>query len=876
MKKLVLIDGNNVVYRAFFALPLLSNSQGMYTNAVYGFTTMLLKAIEEEKPTHLLVAFDAGKTTFRHNTFKEYKGGRQKTPPELSQQLPFVYQLLDAMGIKRYDLDNYEADDIVGTLSKRAKDAGFSVSIITGDKDYLQLVEDHVNVSLIKKGISDTVVYDTEKVRERYGIDPEGVIDLKGLMGDASDNIPGVPGVGEKTAIKLLKQFGTVERVYEQLDEVSGKKLKESLETNHDQALMSKQIATIDRDSPVLITLDDCAYKNKVTPELTELFHELGFQSLLEKMDLPEEEKSPTENPSIEVMVVTHFSEDQLVSPSALIVEMLDENYHYGDILGFAVANKSGTYFIQTVNGLNDSLFCSWLADRSKEKIVHNGKQAEVALNWRGLKLNGVIFDVGLASYLIDPAEAGQDLASVAKKRGITDVETDDAFYGKGAKRVIPEGDGQAGHLGHKAAALFALKPILAGELKTNQQEQLLSDLEMPLSRVLARMEFTGVQTSGETLKAMGRELDATLEVIEKDIYELAGVSFNINSPKQLGEILFEKLMLPAIKKTKTGYSTAADVLEKLRGRHEIIDKILDFRQLGKLKSTYVEGLLKVINPKTGKVHTCYNQTLTQTGRLSSTDPNLQNIPIRLEEGRKIRKAFLPSEPGWQIFSADYSQIELRVLAHIADDAHLKQAFIDGLDIHTKTAMDVFGVEKNGVTALMRRHAKAVNFGIIYGISDYGLSQNLGITRKEAGRFIEKYLESYPGVRHYMEDIVKKAKKSGFVTTLLNRRRYLPEITSRNFNLRSFAERTAMNTPIQGSAADVIKKAMVIMDRRLAEEHLKSRMLLQVHDELIFEVPEEEIERMKVVVPEVMEHAITLKVPLKVECAYGPTWYDAK
>ncbi len=398
----------------------------------------------------------------------------------------------------------------------------------------------------------------------------------------------------------------------------------------------------------------------------------------------------------------------------------------------------------------------------------------------------------------------------------------------------------------------------------------------MPLSGVLAKMEFTGVRTSADTLKAMGEELDRTLAVIERDIYQMAGVVFNINSTKQLGEVLFDKLQLPAIKKTKTGYSTAADVLEKLRGRHEIIDRILDYRQLGKLKSTYIKGLLKVINPKTGKIHTCFNQALTQTGRLSSTDPNLQNIPIRLEEGRKIRQAFLPSTTDWQIFSADYSQIELRVLAHISDDTNLKQAFIDGMDIHTKTAMDVFGVPKDEVTPLMRRHAKAVNFGIIYGISDYGLSQNIGITRKEAGRFIEKYLQSYPGVRRYMKEIVQKAKHDGFVTTLLNRRRYLPDINSRNFNRRSFAERTAMNTPIQGSAADVIKLAMIQMDRRLQKEKLKSRMLLQVHDELIFEVPPEEITKMKQIVPDVMEHAIRLNVPLRVECAYGPTWYDAK
>ncbi|RYM06910.1 DNA polymerase I [Sporolactobacillus sp. THM7-7] len=876
MKKLVLIDGNNVVYRAFFALPLLNNNRGMYTNAVYGFTTMLMKVIEEEKPTHLLVAFDAGKTTFRHHTFKEYKGGRQKTPPELSQQIPFVHELLDAMGIKRYELDNYEADDIVGTLSKKAHEAGFSVRIVTGDKDYLQLVGEGVRVSLIKKGITETIDYDEEKVRERYGIDPSGVIDLKGLMGDASDNIPGVPGVGEKTAVKLLKQFGSVEGVYEGIENVSGKKLKERLQNNRNQAIMSKQIATIDRESPVTVSLDACAYQTKVTSRLIELFQELGFQSLLEKLDRPKEQAEELGTVPIDVRTVDGFTEDQLVSPSGLIVEMLDENYHYGEIIGFAVANDQGHFFIETEKGLNDPVFRSWLADTHQEKILMNGKQAQVALEWRGLKLEGIAFDVGLAAYLIDPAEAGQDLSVIAGKRKIGIAKSDESFYGKGAKRSIPDKAKLAEHLGHKAEALLALKPKLDGELKANRQEKLLTDLEQPLSRVLAKMEFTGVRTSRKTLKDMGKELDRTLKVIERDIYQIAGVTFNINSPKQLGEVLFEKLQLPPVKKTKTGYSTAADVLEKLRGRHEIIGKILDFRQLGKLKSTYIEGLLKVIHPKTGKIHTCFNQALTQTGRLSSTDPNLQNIPIRLEEGRKIRKAFLPSEPGWQMFSADYSQIELRVLAHIADDANLKQAFIDGLDIHTKTAMDVFGVDEDEVTPLMRRHAKAVNFGIIYGISDYGLSQNLGITRKEAARFIDKYLESYPGVRRYMDNIVRKARKDGYVTTLLNRRRYLPDIRSRNFNRRSFAERTAMNTPIQGSAADVIKQAMIIMDRRLRERHLKSRMLLQVHDELIFEVPEEELDTMKVIVPDVMEHAVALDVPLKVECSCGPTWYDAK
>ncbi|MFT8363258.1 MAG: DNA polymerase I [Sporolactobacillus sp.] len=877
MKKLVLIDGNNVVYRAFFALPLLSNNQGMYTNAVYGFTMMLMKVIEEMKPSHMLVAFDAGKTTFRHDTYKEYKGGRQKTPSELAQQFPLVFEVLDAMGVARYELANYEADDIVGTLSRVAQKQGFEVEIVTGDRDYLQLVDTHIHVSLIKKGITDMESYDQAHVQQRYGIEPLTIVDMKGLMGDASDNIPGVPGVGEKTALKLLTQFQSVEGVYAHLDAISGKKLKEKLEQNEQQALMSKQIATINRQSPVELSLADCAFQKKTPPQLITLFRELGFQSLLGKVDSDAIGEAPKESAvQLDVLVSDQFTVDSVTSPTVLLVEMLDANYHYGSIIGFALASDKGICFLNTEQAINDPNFIAWLADPEAKKILLDSKAAEVALRWRGLSIRGIQFDVRLASYLIDTAEAGLDVAELARKRGIEGGETDEAFYGKGAKQKIPDDAALAQHLGRKAHVLYQLAPRLTKELEDNQQSDLLFQLELPLARVLAKMEYTGVKTSAQTLQSMGAELDQTLQVIEQEIYQMAGLSFNINSPKQLGDILFEKLQLPPIKKTKTGYSTAADVLEKLRGHHEIIDRILDYRQLGKLKSTYVEGLLKVINDRDGKIHTCYNQALTQTGRLSSVDPNLQNIPIRLEEGRKIRQAFLPSHVGWQIFSADYSQIELRVLAHIADDIHLQQAFIDELDIHTKTAMDVFGVTKDEVTPLMRRHAKAVNFGIIYGISDYGLSQNIGISRKEAAQFIDKYLTSYPGVQNYMKEIVEKARKDGFVTTLLNRRRYLPDLHSRNFNQRSFAERTAMNTPIQGSAADVIKLAMVQMDRRLQDEKLQSRMLLQVHDELIFEVPEKELSIMKRIVPEVMEHALTLHVPLKVQCAYGPTWYDAK
>ncbi|MFC7393682.1 DNA polymerase I [Scopulibacillus cellulosilyticus] len=876
MNKLILIDGSGIAYRAFFALPLLNNDKGVYTNAVYGFTTMLMKIIEEEKPSHVLVAFDAGKTTFRHKTYKEYKGTRQKTPPELSEQFSFIHELLDAMGIKRYEIENYEADDIIGTLAVQAEKEGFETKVVTGDKDLLQLVDDHVTVSLTRKGITDVDDYDKEKVYERYEITPDKIIDLKGLMGDSSDNIPGVQGVGEKTAIKLLKQFGSIEDIYQSLEDVSGKKLKEKLENDREKAFLSKELATIEKHAPIDVKLDDLQYEYKVTSELIDLFKDLEFKTLLERVGFDEVISEDAEEETLEFEMVTEVNEQHLASPSALVVEVLEDNYHYADIVGLALANEKGRFYIPTETALNSSIFKEWLADANQKKIVFDGKKSIVSLKWRDIDINGVTFDIQMASYLIDPSESSHDLSAIAKRKHIKFVYSDDAFYGKGAKRVIPEGEKLGDHLIRKAEAMLKCQPLLKEELENNEQYSLFAELEMPLSLVLAEMEEKGVKISKETLESMGEELREKLEQKQKDIYELAGTSFNINSPKQLGEVLFEKLNLPVIKKTKTGYSTSADVLEKLESEHDIISEILDYRQLGKLNSTYIEGLLKVIHPKTGKIHTRFNQALTQTGRLSSTDPNLQNIPIRLEEGRKIRKAFIPSKQDWMMFSADYSQIELRVLAHIANDESLIEAFEHEMDIHTKTAMDVFGVDKEDVTSLMRRHAKAVNFGIVYGISDYGLSQSLNITRKEAGAFIDRYLESYPGVKQYMEDIVQKAKQDGFVTTLLHRRRYLPDITSRNFNRRSFAERTAMNTPIQGSAADIIKKAMIHMAKRLKDERMQANMLLQVHDELIFEAPKDEIDKLKTIVPDVMENAVKLKVPLKVDFSFGDTWYDAK
>ncbi|WP_226680318.1 DNA polymerase I [Sutcliffiella horikoshii] len=873
--KLVLIDGNSIAYRAFFALPLLSNEKGIHTNAIYGFTMMLMRILEEEKPTHMLVAFDAGKTTFRHKTFGEYKGGRQKTPPELSEQFSFLRELLDAYNIKRYELPEYEADDIIGTLAQQAAKDDYEVKIISGDKDLTQLATDKITVDITKKGITDVDSYTPAFIEEKYGLNVDQIIDMKGLMGDSSDNIPGVPGVGEKTAIKLLKEFGTIETLLESIDKVSGKKLKEKLEDNKEQAIMSKQLATIMTEAPVEVTVEELLYEGFDKKKVVDIFKELSFNSLLDK--LGEDGETLTEDlEDISFEILEEVKEEHFAKENFFMVEVLDENYHRADIQGIALVNETGNYFIPTEVAMQSEEFATFASDHKRKKTVFDAKRAIVALKWKGIELNGIDFDFIIASYIVNPSETSTDLAEIARKKGYYQIETDEAVYGKGAKRAVPDQQKVADHLVRKTFAMQEMKESFIHELKDNEQLELFEKLEMPLTLVLAEMEALGIKVDKARLEEMGTDLGEKLEKIEEKIFELAGEKFNINSPKQLGVILFEKLGLPPVKKTKTGYSTSADVLEKLAEKHEIIQQILHYRQLGKLKSTYIEGLLKVIHEDSHKIHTRFNQALTQTGRLSSIDPNLQNIPVRLEEGRKIREAFIPSHEDWVIFAADYSQIELRVLAHIANDEKLIEAFKEDADIHTKTAMDVFHVSEDEVTSSMRRQAKAVNFGIVYGISDYGLSQSLGITRKDAKTFIDRYLESFPGVKEYMEDSVLDAKDKGYVTTLLHRRRYLPEITSSNFNLRSFAERTAMNTPIQGSAADIIKKAMIDMANKLEEENMKSKVLLQVHDELVFEAPKDEIEKLKKIVPEVMEQAVELKVPLKVDYSYGSTWYDAK
>jgi len=884
MKKLVLIDGNSIGNRAFYALPLLTTKQGLYTNAVYGFTQILLKIIEEVKPDYLLVAFDAGKITFRHTDFKEYKGKRMKTPSELSGQFPMMRQLLDAFQLRYFELEGYEADDIIGTLSKQAEEAEIETIVYTGDKDMLQLVSEHITVNLTRKGITEVEAYTPNEVMDRYGLEPKQIIDLKGLMGDTSDNIPGVPGVGEKTALKLLYEFHTVEGVLSNIEHITAKKVKENLTMYQEQAILSKQLATIYREVPVNLAFEELEVEESGYhhEEVYELFDKWEFHSLIDRLGMEKSHSSTEQQIELAIDLLNFQTEakwEQLLQeegPFSVYIETVGEELHGNEILGIAISTGNDSLFLSQDQVTSWKPFTHWLQDETKKKWVFDGKKIEMICYWNGVEMKGILSDLLLSAYLLNPQDGSPSLVEIAKYYQYQGLQEDEVIFGKGAKYTLPDESVYIDHICRKADAIYSLIPMFDQKLEESNLTSLLYEMELPLSRVLAKMEKVGVRIDTRRLEKMGGELMETLQQLTKGIYELATTEFNINSPKQLGEILFDKLQLPIIKKTKTGYSTSADVLEKLEPHHPIIGLILKYRQIGKLQSTYVEGLLKMVNKETHRIHTSFNQAITATGRLSSTEPNLQNIPIRLEEGRKIREAFVPTEKDWFILSSDYSQIELRVLAHIANDENLIEAFIHDMDVHTKTAMDVFGVKAEEVNSLMRRQAKAVNFGIVYGISDYGLSQNLNISRKEAAEFIERYFSVFAGVKTYMNEIVKQAKRDGYVSTLMNRRRYLADIHSPNFNVRSFAERTAMNTPIQGSAADIIKIAMIQMDKEMSQLALKSRLLLQVHDELIFEVHPDEKEIMKNLVKDVMENAMQLKVPLKVDLQFGHTWYDAK
>lgn len=876
--KLLLVDGNSVAFRAFFALhnslERFKNNNGLHTNAIYAFNNMFENVMAKEEPTHVLVAFDAGKTTFRNAMYEEYKGGRAKTPGEFKEQMPYIRELINGLGVKHYELDNYEADDIIGTLANRVDKEQFDVVILTGDRDLTQLATEQVKVDITVKGVSDIESYTPEHIAEKYdGLTPLQIIDMKGLAGDASDNIPGVTKIGEKTAIKLLKQYDSVEGIYEHIDEMKKSKMKENLINDRELAFLSKQLATINIDAPVEVDIDSLKYEGKDLDKLVPFYKEMNFKTFLERLNVVDDQ----EMTDILFEVVEETTPEMFTEESALYIEMLGDNYHIEDIVGIAWGTKEKIYVARNEAVFEDAAFQNWLFDETKKKKVYDAKRTQVALNRYIGRPKGLSYDVLLAAYLLDTNDNSNDIAAVAAHYGYTEIQSDDVVYGRGAKKGLPEDEEVFfAHLARKIVAIDWLSEKLVEELEEKGQTQLFYEMEFPLSNILAEMEITGIKVDAQRLNQMKGEFAERLHEIEQKIYAQAGEEFNLNSPKQLGVILFEKMGLPVIKKTKTGYSTAVDVLEQLKEQAPIVEDILVYRQISKIQSTYVEGLLKMIQGD-GKIHTRYVQTLTQTGRLSSVDPNLQNIPIRLEEGRKIREAFVPRKEDWVIYSSDYSQIELRVLAHISDDEHLKAAFLEGQDIHSSTAMRVFGIEKaEDVTPNMRRQAKAVNFGIVYGISDYGLSQNLGITRKAAQQYIDTYFDRYPGVKEYMETVVREAKDKGYIETLYHRRRYLPDINSRNFNLRSFAERTAINSPIQGSAADILKIAMIELDRRMKEEKLEATMLLQVHDELVFEVPESELEQLNQLVKEVMETAVSLHVPLVTDSSWGKTWYEAK
>ena len=886
-KKLLLIDGNSVAFRAFYALynqvEKFTNHDGLHTNAIYSFKIMLDKLLKQIDPTNILVAFDAGRTTFRTEKYADYKGQRSKTPRELSEQFPFLREMLTDYGIKSYDLKNYEADDIIGTLAKEAEGEGFQITIVTGDRDLTQLATDQTTVAITKKGVSEIEEYTPEHIEEKFGLNPRQIIDMKGLVGDTSDNYPGVTKVGEKTAIKLLKKYGSIEGIYDQIDEMRQSKMKEHLIEDKEQAFMSKDLARIRQDAPIEVDIKDTEWSGIDYEKLESFYQQMDFNRFLSELHQNQEAANSESASSVAPIDYTELTAANLtelgkpdVSSITFHLEMDGENYHKAPIIGFAIL-KDDKYFVSNQPQLLKEPVLKELLEKATVDVF-NAKRNYVGLNRLGIQMASVDFDLLLVSYLLNNTDNSDDLGKLAHEHQYCQVQSDEDVYGKGAKRSVPVDQPEfLQHLAHKVQAIHDLKSQLMDELDAHEQTELYETIERPLSIVLAQMEIAGIKVDIDRLMQMRSEFKERLAEIEQQIYQEAGEEFNIGSPKQLGVILFEKLKLPVIKKTKTGYSTAVSVLEKLQGLNPIIDNILLYRQLSKLQSTYVEGLLKVVFKEDSKVHTRYTQTLTSTGRLSSVDPNLQNIPVRLEEGRKIRQAFVPSHSGWQIFSSDYSQIELRVLAHISGDENMQEAFKTGADIHASTAMKIFNLDSpDEVTPNMRRQAKAVNFGIVYGISDFGLAQNIGITRKAAKKFIETYFESFPGVHKYMTGIVELAKKQGYVETLFHRRRYLPEINSKNYNLRSFAERTAMNSPIQGSAADIIKIAMIRMQKMLREKGLKAKMLLQVHDELIFEAPKEEIPVLKELVPKVMDSAVDLAVPLKVESASGDTWFDAK
>ena len=879
MDKIILLDGNSLSYRAYYAMPALKNKKGLYTNSVYGFTLMLEKILEDTKPKYALVAFDKGKETFRHKSYEAYKGTRDKTPTELVEQFGYVRELLDSFGIKYEEHLDYEADDIIGSYAKIAEKEGLEVIIVSGDKDLTQLASDNITVYYTKRGVTEIDYYTPEFINEKYGLTPQQIIDMKGLMGDKSDNIPGIPGVGEKTAIKLLTEYETVENVLENIDNISGKKLKERLTEGKEDAILSKKLATIFTDVPVDNKIEDLTFKEN-REKKKELFEKLEFVSFLRKLSQEKsvEDSSETETEEekikkdIEIQIADKDTKLDFKN-SSLHIECYTEDYQNSDVLGVSVYVGDTAYIFSEENFFDNKYAIEYLQSQ-EEKTVYDIKKIIYIAKKNNKEINGDVFDIKIANYLIDVTSKSEIDKIVFNYLGEI-ISSNEEIYGKGAKRSLPTQEVLNSYIAKIAASILEVKPFMIKRLGEENMLDLYKNIEIKVARVLANMEFEGIHVSKKALDEMSHEFDERIKVLEGSIYTLAGSEFNIASPKQLGVVLFEDLGLPVVKKTKTGYSTAVEVLEQLQYKHDIIPLIMEYRTLTKLNSTYAKGLVKDIT-REGKIHTRYEQTLTQTGRLSSVNPNLQNIPTRIEEGKKIRKAFIPASNDRVILSIDYSQIELRVLAHIAQDKGMIDAFKHDVDIHTKTASDVNGVPLDEVTSTMRREAKAVNFGIVYGISDFGLSNNLGITRKRAKEFIEKYLETFKGVDKYMTDIVEFAKEHGYVETLYNRRRSLPEINAKNKIIANLNARIAMNTPIQGTAADIIKIAMISAYNYIEETKVDAKLLLQVHDELIFDVSKNILEEFTDKMVAIMEEAANLDVKLKAEASSGPSWYEAK
>ena len=880
-KRLIIIDGNSIINRAFYALPDMSNSEGLKTNAIFGFVRMMFKIIEDYQPTHMSVAFDKKAPTFRHKQYADYKAGRKKMPDELAQQLQPLKDLLDKFNINRLELEGYEADDLIGTVARLGEENDFKVYIVTGDKDAIQLASHKTTTLITKKGVGEVEEYNYDSVLERYEMTPTQFIDLKGLMGDKSDNIPGVPGVGEKTGIKLLKQYSTIENLIEHTDELKGS-IKKKIEENKDLALMSKELATIITNVPIEVKLEDLEYGDYNKDDVVEKFKEFGFTSLITKLlDIEGGETTIKEEIDLKIEHLDNVEDfiKKAEENKKVIIDVIGKE---GNIL-----DKRVLYVFLSLDGneiyyVNEDELPQIKTLLSNPEIKKHGydlKEDYILLKPYEIELNSMDFDITIAEYLIDSkSSTSYECSAIAMKYLTRKIKSKEDLLGKGAKAKKfdeIEFDELSAYIGDILNTVNGVYPKMEENLKETEMDGLFYHVEMPLVEVLGSMEYIGMKVDKDQLNELKEKFTTIINELENEIFELAGEPFNINSPKQLGVVLFEKLGLPVIKKTKTGYSTNAEVLEKLRDKHEIIDKITEYRQIVKLNSTYVEGLLKIINPKTGRIHSSFNQTITTTGRISSTEPNMQNIPVKTEMGRDIRKVFVADE-NCKLVDADYSQVELRVLAHMSGDENMIDAFKHGEDIHSKTASQIFDVDIKDVTSKQRIEAKAINFGIIYGKTDFGLSQDLNIPVATAKAYIDSYFNKYPKIKEFMDEAVESATETGYATTILNRRRYIPEIKASNFIVRNQGKRFAMNAPIQGSAADIIKVAMVNVYNKLKENNMKSKLILQVHDELIVEAVDEELEMAEKIVREEMENAQSMDVKLDVDLNTGDSWYETK